>query len=197
MKAVQLQELLLQALETELGGIEIYKAGIDCAVNPELKQEWEEYLAQTRNHERVVRSLIDDLELDPDVETPGRRVVRHLGESLLKAIEMARESGSPEVAQLVATECITLAETKDHQNWELIGMCAEHASGVTGKVLQVAQAEVEDEEDEHLYHTTGWSRELWISALGLPAAVPPPEEELDVKSAIGAAHAKTDREELL
>ncbi len=29
--------------------------------------------------------------------------------------------------------------------------------------------EVEEEEDEHLYHTTGWTRELWIETLGMPA----------------------------
>jgi hypothetical protein len=36
---------------------------------------------------------------------------------------------------------------------------------------------VEDEEDEHLYHSAGWSRELWIDSLGLLAELPPPEEE--------------------
>ena len=50
---------------------------------------------------------------------------------------------------------------------------------------------------EHLYHTTGWSRELWIQSLGLPAVIPPPEEEKDVKTAIGAARAKQSRKEML
>lgn len=44
---------------------------------------------------------------------------------------------------------------------------------------------VEDQEDEHLYHTTGWGRELWIESLGMPAVLPPPEEEKEVKTAIG------------
>jgi hypothetical protein len=48
-----------------------------------------------------------------------------------------------------------------------------------------------------LYHTTGWARELWIESLGLPAVVPPPEEEKDVKTAIGAARAKQSRKEML
>jgi hypothetical protein len=197
MRAEQLHELLLQALETELGGIEIYQAGLHCAVDPELKLEWQEYLAQTRNHERVVRTLLAALGLDAERESPGRRVVRHLARSLLEAIELARQSGSPEAAQLIATECITLAETKDHQNWELIGRCAEHARGAPGAALQVAQAEVEDEEDEHLYHNTGWARELWIASLGLPAALPGPEQEKDATSAIEAARAKADREGML
>ena len=33
----QLNELLYQALETELGGIEIYTMAVSCAVNPDLK----------------------------------------------------------------------------------------------------------------------------------------------------------------
>jgi hypothetical protein len=52
---------------------------------------------------------------------------------------------------------------------------------------------VEQEEDEHLYHTSGWTRELWIEALGMPAVLPPPEEEQDVHTAIEAARAKKSR----
>jgi hypothetical protein len=64
-------------------------------------------------------------------------------------------------------------------------------------VLKEALEQVEEEEDEHLYHTTGWSRELWIQSLGLPAVIPPSEEEKDVKTAIGAARAKQARKEML
>ena len=43
----------------------------------------------------------------------------------------------------------------------------------------------------------GWTRELWIESLGMPAVIPPPEEEKDVKTAIGAARAKAARKEML
>ena len=197
MKDQQLHELLYQALETETGGIEIYRTAVRCALNRDLKKEWEEYLEQTQQHEVVLRTLMEELKLDADTETPGRAVVRHIGESLVKAMEMALDSGTPEAAQLVATECVVLAETKDHHNWELIGQCAEKAKGSLKKALEAAHAEVEDEEDEHLYHTTGWSRELWIESLGLPAVIPPPEEEKEVKTAIGAARAKAARDQML
>jgi len=36
-----------------------------------------------------------------------------------------------------------------------------------------------------------------IQALGLPAVLPPPEEEKNVESAIGAARAKNAREDML
>jgi hypothetical protein len=193
----QLHQLLYEALETEMGGIQVYKTAIRCAVNDELKKEWEEYLEQTQNHEQIVRELLGKFNLHPDTETPGRKVVRHIGESLVKAMEMALESGKPEAAQIVAAECVVEAETKDHLNWELIGQVAEKTEGEDGKALKEAHEQVEEEEDEHLYHSTGWARELWIESLGLPAVIPPPEEEKDVKTAIGAARAKQSRQEML
>ncbi|MGH8143034.1 MAG: hypothetical protein ACREU2_11020, partial [Steroidobacteraceae bacterium] len=57
-------------------------------------------------------------------------------------------------------------------------------------VLEAAAAEVEQQEDEHLYHTKGWARELWLQSLGLKAVPPPPEERQHVTSAIGAARAE-------
>jgi rubrerythrin len=197
MKAEQRNELLYQALETELGGVEVYTTALTCAVNEDLKKEWQEYLDQTRNHVQVVRTILERMGLDPQTETPGRQVVRHIGESLVKAMEMANSAGKPEAAQLVAAECVVLAETKDHLNWELIGQVAKKAAGEEGKALKEAHDEVEPEEDPHLYHNTGWTRELWIDSLGLPAVLPPPEEEKDVKTAIGAARAKQARGDML
>ena len=124
-------------------------------------------------------------------------MVRHLGQSLVTAMEMALHAGEREAAQLVAAECVVTAETKDHLNWELLSEVAETLKGAVGKALYAAYQQVEDEEDEHLYHTTGWSRELWIASLGLPAVLPPPEEEKDVKTAIGAARAKNARKAML
>ena len=166
-------------------------------MNKDLKKEWQEYLDQTKHHVEVVRGVFEKLGLDPETETPGRKVVRHIGESLVKAMEMAKSEGTPEAAQLVAAECVVLAETKDHLNWELIGQVAKKATGEDAKPLKEAHDEVEPEEDEHVYHTTGWTRELWIDSLGMPAVLPHPEEEKDVKTAIGAARAKQARGSML
>lgn len=197
MKKDQLNELVYQMLETEMGGVEIYRTAIRCAVNEDLKKEWKKYLGQTEGHVEVVRDLMGELGLDPEVDTPGRRVVRHTGESLVKAMEMALAEGEKDAAQIVAAECVVLAETKDHLNWELLGQVAKKTKGEEKKMLEAAQEKVEEEEDEHLYHTAGWCRELWIEFLGMPAVMPPPEEEKDVKTAIGAARAKQARSEML
>jgi hypothetical protein len=194
----QMQELLYQALETEQGGIKVYEAAIECAVNDDLREEWTEYLEQTRQHERTLRETLQAVGLEPDAETPGRRVVRHIGESLVAAIRMSQQGdGPPEAAELVAAECVVFAETKDHMNWELIGRLGMELDGKQAEALKKAYDRVEDQEDQHLYHSKGWTRELWIQSLGLPAVLPPPEEVQKVETAIGAAKAEASREMLL
>ena len=196
MKDEQVRELLYQALETELGGVQVYTTALRCAENDELKEEWEEYLEQTQQHVQIVQDVLTRLGLDPNEETPGRKVVRHIGEALVESMEMALNEGEPGAAQLVATEAVVLAETKDHQNWHLIGEIIKNAKGELARALKDAHEQVEPEEDEHLYHTKGWSRELWIESLGMKAVLPPPEEVKDVQTAIGAARAEQARRQM-
>jgi len=186
-------DLLYQALETEKGGVQVYSTALRCALNKDLREEWNKYLEQTKNHVQIVTEILRALELDPDAETPGRGVVRYIGTSLVKAMEMALRSTDPQSAQIVAAECIVLAETKDHLNWQLLGELAKNAQEAEAALIMPAYEQVEEEEDEHLYHTRGWTRELWIQALGMPAVLPPPEEEQDVTTAEEAAKAKKSR----
>lgn len=183
-------DLLYQALETEKGGVQIYSTALRCVINKDLKEEWTKYLEQTKTHVQVVIGILQELGLDPNAETPGRKVVRYIGTSLVKAMELALRCADPQAAQIVAAECVVLAETKDHLNWELIGELVKNADAV---LLKPAHDQVEEQEDEHLYHTTGWTRELWIEALGMPAVLPPPEEVKKVETAIEAAKAKKSR----
>ncbi len=189
------KELLQQMHETEKGGIQIYRTALSCVVNDDLKREWTEYLEQTQRHERVMSNLLEKLGLQPE-ETPGRKVVRHIGDSLVTAMKMAKQAGEPEAAEIVATECVVFAETKDHMNWHLLNEVAADAKGDVKKALVEACDEVEDEEDEHIYHSKGWCRELWMNSLGLDAVLPPPEEQKHVKTAIGAARAEQARDEM-
>ena len=193
----QLTELLLQALETERGGIQIYTAAIKAAQNEDLKEEWQEYLDETRTHEEILVRVFGELGLDTEQQSPGRSVVAHQGKSLVAAIKLAMDTADPAAAELVAAECVVLAETKDHQNWDLIGHVAKHATGGEAKVLKTAFDAVEKDEDHHLYHTMGWCRELWIQSLGFPAVLPPPEEVKQVETAIGASRAEQARDQML
>lgn len=186
-------DLLCQALETEKGGVQIYTTALRLAINKDLRDEWNKYLEQTKNHVQVLSNILTDLGLDPNTDTPGRKVVRYIGTSLVKAMELASRCADPQAAQIVAAECVVLAETKDHLNWELLGELAKNANAKESALLTPAFQQVEGEEDEHLYHTAGWTRELWIQALGMPAVLPPPEETRKVDNAIEAAQAKKSR----
>ncbi|HJU82531.1 MAG TPA: DUF892 family protein [Acidimicrobiia bacterium] len=196
MKDAQIEELLYQALETELGGVKVYQTAIRCAVNDDLKEEWQKYLDETENHVRIVTGVFDELGMNTETETPGREIVRAKGAALVESMEMALASGDMAAAQLVAAEAVVDAETKDHANWELIGEIAKEDKGTRAKVLMAAYEEVEEEEDHHLYHTMGWARELWFESLGMMAVLPPPEEQKQVKTAIGADRAKQARSDM-
>ena len=193
----RLTDLLLQSLQHEMGGVLVYETAIQCAQNRDLRSEWERYLEQTRRHVEILESICERLGVDARQPSPGRDIVDHVGQALVQAMQKALAAGNAQDAELVACECVVLAETKDHMNWELLGKCAETLlRGEQAEALQAAHAEVEEQEDEHLYHTKGWCRELWLDALGLKALLPPPEETRDVKTAIGAARAIQASEKL-
>ena len=196
MNIKQVEELVLQSLEHERGGVNIYTTAVKCAQNEDLKKEWQKYLSETKKHVTILETLCKKIGLDPRRETPGVRVVRHNGKALVEAMTMALEEGDPSAAQIVACECVVLAETKDHQDWMLLGKCAEYLEGELGEALEAAYGEVEDQEDEHLYHTKGWCRELWIQSLGLNAMLPPPEELRKVRTAVAAAKAEASAEKV-
>lgn len=191
MDAKQLEELLLQSLEHEQGGVEIYQVAVSCAINADLKREWQDYLDETKTHVMRLRSVCDALAIDANKETPGRAVVRHVGNALVHAMQLARSSGDPATAEIVACECVVLAETKDHQDWDLIGKCAEHLPGRATEALKSAYDAIEDQEEAHQYHTKGWYRELWLTSLGMDVPLAPAEERQHVKlAALGGARAE-------
>ncbi len=193
MEQKMVKELLLQALEHEMGGTKVYETALKCVVNEDLKEEWEKYLEETEKHVQVLHDLCLQMNLDPEEQTPGRKITHDMGASLVAAMEAALGAGDKEMAECVAAECVVHAETTDHFNWQLIGEVAEKMEGAEAKAMKEAYQEVEDEEDEHLYHSKGWLRELSLQGLGLKAVLPPPEEKKHVKSAIGQAKAEQSR----
>jgi rubrerythrin len=189
----KLGALLYEAYETEQGGVKLYEAAIEVAQNPNLKKEWKKYLEETMRHVQIVEDLLKTFDFDPSAEPPGRLIVRNLGDAFLDAIESAAEGDDQDAAECVAGECLVFAETKDHLNWKLLKECAKHLTGGEKKALETAASAVEDQEDEHLYHSAGWTRELHFKVLGIPAEFPPAEEKKHVHSAIGAAKAEKAR----
>jgi hypothetical protein len=195
MNEERLHELLYQTLEAELGGVAIYETALRCVQKDELREEFKKYLERTTHHVELVEGLLRAFGLHPGTETPGRTVVRRLGDSLVAAMEKALKTGPPNAAELVAAECVTLAETKDHLNWELIGQVLSRVDGKAGSAPRAAHNEVEERKDERFCRSTGWGREPRIEALDI-AALPPAEDQSAVKTAIGAIRAKQLRAQM-
>jgi hypothetical protein len=169
----QIRELVLQALEMERGGQQLYEAALVCARSPALRELWERSRRESERHERIAVRLCLALELDPDEESPCRGVARVLVQGLVEAIRRAADTARPEAAQAAAAECVLLAETKEVLHWELIGCCAQHARGEAKRALQAAHAEVDPEERRHLRDVETWARALWLASLGVPTQLPP------------------------
>src|ERR1043165_8184526 len=112
-----LTSFMYQLLETEMGGVQIYRTALQCAKNPDLVSEWSKYLAQTERHVVIARSLVEKVGLDPDAQVPARLVCRHMADGLINIMLEALSTATPDDAELTAAECVVNAETKDHMNW--------------------------------------------------------------------------------
>ena len=187
------KELILQSLEHEMGGVKIYETALKCAQNEDLKEEWERYHQETERHVQILQDVCSQMQLDAEEQSPGRKIVKDMGASFVAAMEAALGAGDKDQAEIVACECVVLAEEKDHSNWQLIGEVAKKMTGAEAKAMKEAYQEVEDQEDEHYYHSKGWLRELSLQCLGMKAVLPPPEEKKHVKTAIGQARAEQSR----
>src|SRR5688500_7832092 len=90
MKPEQVKELLLQSLEHERGGIQVYETALECVQNDDLREEWEKYLEETRNHERVLAELCEARKIAREAGSPRRDIVRMPGEAPDAAVDQAR-----------------------------------------------------------------------------------------------------------
>ncbi len=194
MPSEQLKKLLLQSVEHERGSVDIYQTALKCALRQDLKDDWTRRLAHTRERELMLTELCRKLAINPEEMTSGREINKYLGESLISAIQLAHESSPPADAQLIACECVTLAEHTAHSNWQLIEKCAQSSTGEQKHALSAAVGEAKDEVDEQLYRARGWERELWLQSLGAEAQLPPAEEREHLSNPIRAAHLESLRE---
>ena len=113
MEMKMVKELLLQSLEHEMGGVNIYATALKCAVNEELKEEWEKYHEETQKHVQILQDVCVQMQLDPQEQTPGRKITHDKGEALVASMEAALGTGDKEAAQCVACEAVTVAELID------------------------------------------------------------------------------------
>jgi len=111
--------------------------------------------------------------------------------SLVRAIMMAVANGDPEAAQVVAAECVLLADMKKHLDWDLVRDAVSQAG------MQFCSGpEARQEMDDGccpLDCTRGWCREQWMSSLDFPAVVPSPREQAERAGVAGTPSTRVSR----
>ena len=175
MSPPQMKELLLQSLEHGRGVVLVYRAALECVVNEHLRDEWQKCFDEAENHVSVLTRVCIALGFDPGERTPGCEIVHHIGIGLVVAIKRAIATSDAETAELVACDCVVLAETRHQANWDLLCHSSNALDDRSGRLLAKACAELEDAEDGRLRRARSWSRELWLQSLGLEARIPPPK----------------------
>ncbi|MBK7862882.1 MAG: hypothetical protein IPJ65_30590 [Archangiaceae bacterium] len=107
-------EQLLQSVEHELADVKVYEAALDSVIDEQLEELWEHYYAASATRLLQLTRLCRAMGVDVETETPGRKMVREAGRVLTDAMKASRLSGDLNGAQRVASECVSLARSRDH-----------------------------------------------------------------------------------
>ena len=145
-----LMDKLSEFLTVEQGGLQLYRVASQRAMDPQLKQHYEEFARETAHHRTVLVELISGLGGDPNYVSPCARMAQVKAEKLLGA-SLVIEGLSPQEVEANDLENVLLAETKDHADWSLLKEVAGQVDdSEMAAVLRNAVKEVEPQEDEHL-----------------------------------------------
>jgi rubrerythrin len=142
-------------------GVHLYRTAAGMTQFPEWREKYEEFLAQTEDHVRILSELMEEMGGDPMYVSPQARMTEFMNTKLMEPILL---SGSVDdlTRELAMLEAVLLAERKCHANWELLGQLADQSPDLpSSQAIREAVDQVEDEEDEHVR----WAHQSWQQTL--------------------------------
>lgn len=150
-----LLDKLSEFLMVEQGGYQLYKVLSERTQLDELRQQYIAFGEETSRHREILATVIKSLGGDPGYVSPLARVAQMRAEQML-GLFLVADGLTQDELEAVGLECVLLAETKDHADWELLAQLVEAIpEGADREVIRAAVGEVEQQEDEHL----GWARQ--------------------------------------
>jgi rubrerythrin len=156
-----LADLLSAFCAHERCGVHLYRTVAGLTMQPEWKQKYEEFGRETEEHIRIYSDLITRLGGDPMYASPPARLTEFLDTKLMEPI-LIGGSIDLKTLDLAGLECVFLAESKCHANWQFLGkLAATLPDGNVKRALQEAVQKVEKQEDEHLE----WVQQTWQQTL--------------------------------
>ena len=126
-------DLLSDCLAHERCGVHLYRSVAGRTADAELRDRYEHFGAETRDHVERLEQLIAAADGDPQYVSAAARATEKAAAGLLESTYLLSGSVDPMTAELVMLEAVMLAEAKDHSNWELL---AQLASAMTDGTLR-------------------------------------------------------------
>jgi len=164
-----LKDFLSEMLAVEKGGVELYQKALNELEHSEHEDRLNEFLNQTRRHVELCIEMLDAAGGDQNYKSPGAVAAEHKAKGLMST------EVPPEMTDLNNIENLTLAETKDHWNWETLGSIARKIDDDQLKRMALkAVGEVRKQEKTHL----SWNEQT-LSRLAMELAMHPAAEEVD------------------
>ncbi len=174
-------DLLSACLAHERCGVHLYRSAAGRTTMDELRQRYEDFGRETREHVRLLEELITAAGGDPMYVSPSARLTEKAGAGLLETTYLLEGSLDVVTAELAMVEAVALAETKDHANWVLLAqLAAAMEPGDVRTQLEAVTAQVLAQEEEHV----AWAQDVRAQMLyGLATGggtLPTPDETIDL-----------------
>ncbi len=167
MDSERLQDLILQSLEHKRRGAQLYEKALECGLHEDLKRDWESARKHAHEHEKILIQVCAELGIDPETPTPARAHIEETAASLVGAMQAGIEAGDPAGAQLLACDCVIVAETEAYLTWQLLGNAARELTGPAANALQIVIGDIDGNGGR------GWYRSLWRKVRGAKALSSP------------------------
>lgn len=153
-----LADLFSSFLAHEQMGWHLYRTVAGLTTNPTLKEKYEQFGEETRNHIRIFEELIVAAGGRPGYVSCSARLTQATGMKIAEAATLLPDGAGINDLELAMLEAVVLAETKCHADWEIVAQLTDKLpDGALKAAFVAAVAEVEEQEDEHL----NWAKDTW------------------------------------
>jgi rubrerythrin len=158
---ILLANLLSAFAAHERCGVHLYRTAAGMTQFAQWEEKYEEFLAQTEEHVRILSELTTELGGDPMYVSPQARMTEFMNTKLMEPI-LLEGSVDGLTRELTMLEAVLLAERKCHANWHLLRQLSQQLpQGTSTHALREAVEQVEDQEDEHV----AWAEQAWQQIL--------------------------------
>jgi rubrerythrin len=168
-------DLLSACVAHERCGTHLYRSVAGRTTDARLREQYERFGNETRDHVERLEQLIAGAGGDPQYVSASARATEKAAAGLLESTYLLDGSLDPATAELAMLEAVMLAEAKDHGNWELLAQLATQMDGTLRTQFEAVTAEVLAQEEEHV----SWARDTRAALLMAMATGPAPDVVAD------------------